>query len=106
MAASEIFKRPRYDWVVWESPLSALVRDVYGKPGFSLQAMWEASQHTYHAYDVRWGESDAEWERYARQELDLWTSGRAADVDTDVLFWDMLHKGVVPAGLWLVQVWW
>lgn len=106
MQPVSIFIKPTYDYVVWEANLSRLVQETYGRPDARLQAWWEAGNGTYHVFDVSGSMDDPEWTAYALNEVELWSTGCAETCDPEALFWDMYGRCVVPAGRWLVEVWW
>lgn len=121
-----------YEW--WESDLSQFVADFYGRPWRLQQQNGCYTQDSYLKVTVD-GEShldatlsDQPWatENYtvaeAEEILTAWQALPTIDpadwmavmdaerdedaVNVDLILWDLCRKNVIPAGEYLITVWW
>lgn len=112
------------DFVVWENDFSEFVALVYDRP-FRLQQMWMMSNGSYQEFDVVDELDDPVWiTGYAQPQLDAWLAQwkamppyqdkwhkdmdavRDQHIDLDVLTWDLRRRGLIPAGRYLMKIWW
>lgn len=108
---------------VWESELSRFVSAYYGQP-WSMQQGEMLGQNTYRELDVDPQGPEFNSALAAEQHLREWLAlepppGQSRDdwawkmdmerdhyISVDTIMWDLCRKGVIPAGKYLIKVWW
>lgn len=113
----------RPDYVVWESDFSKAVVELYGRP-YSLQQLEMRGNDTYLQFDVL--EPDrlvpeavadakaavaawqAEWEtlKATDDQFKEMHAERDHFIDLELLAIDMHERGELPAGSYLMKIWW
>ena len=97
---------------VWESELSRFVSAYYNRP-WSMQQGEQLDQNTYQEFEVSAEGPEFVSALHAEATLKAWlalTPGPGRDPDdyvpVDTIMWDLCRKGVIPAGKYLIKVWW
>lgn len=112
------------DHLLWESAFSVAVAEIYGRP-FKLQQMQMLGQYTFVEFEVtpehydadafnRAAEAIAEWQEQwtvlnATDKAD-WHKNLEAErehfLDLELLVIDLYARDVLPAGSYMMKVWW
>ncbi len=78
------------------------VRDFFDKPEYEFVAEEEASNYASYVYDAD-GEPEGEWEK---KRFDEWMAGGYLAPSPRLLLNRMVAAGKIPAGKYLVKVFW